>query len=135
VIDQLIGAIAQVSDQRNCSGKNSRTPAETDQLDNHMFQLELAGLMGRRKPVLLGSSGHSTPRARARAFLYPTGVFQPRGPAITGDGTGAYIVTIVHGERDAPDGARFLHSDVEGEPPGRVTVHYGLLDGTPFERR
>ena len=64
--------------------------------------------------------GHCTPRARARAFLYPTRVFQPCGPAITGDGTGAYIVTIVHGERDAPDGARFLHSDVEGEPPDPV---------------
>jgi hypothetical protein len=82
------------------------------QQDTHQQQV--------RRRIGRGLDADSTPRARARAFLYPTRVFQPCRPAITGDGTGAYIVTIVHGERDALDGARFLRSDVEGEPPRPV---------------
>jgi hypothetical protein len=47
------------------------------------------------------------------------------------------MVTIEHDERDAPDGARLVRVDVDGEPPIRLTrVQYGLLDGTKFfERR
>jgi hypothetical protein len=50
---------------------------------------------------------------------------------------GTYMVTIEHDERDAPDGARLVRVDVDGEPPIRLTrVQYGLLDGTKFfERR
>jgi hypothetical protein len=50
---------------------------------------------------------------------------------------GTYRVTIVHDERGAPDGARLVRLDVDGEPPVRLTrVQYGLLDGTRFfERR
>jgi hypothetical protein len=34
---------------------------------------------------------------------------------------GTYMVTIVHDERGAPDGARLVRVDVEGEPPVRLT--------------
>jgi hypothetical protein len=38
-----------------------------------------------------------------------------------------------HDERGAPDGARLVRIDVEGEPPIRWTrVQYGLLDRTRF---
>jgi hypothetical protein len=46
---------------------------------------------------------------------------------------GTYVVTILHDERGAPDGARLVRVDVAGEPPLRLTrVQYGLLDGTRF---
>jgi hypothetical protein len=73
--------------------------------------------------VLLASHGAAV---RLQGCIDESREFPACRPAITGDAP----AIIVHSERDAPDGARFLHSDVKGEPPGRVTVHYGLLDGT-----
>jgi hypothetical protein len=120
-MDQLIGAIAQVSDHRNCSGKKSRTPAETDQLGQADLSPQIGGANGQAYTCAFGFNRTPYAACAREGIPVSNASVQPCRPAITGDSTGAYIVTIVHGERDAPDGARFLHSDVEGEPPGRVT--------------
>jgi hypothetical protein len=53
-MDQLIGAIAQVSDQRNCSGKKSRTPAETDQLGQADLSPQIGGANGQAYTCAFG---------------------------------------------------------------------------------